>query len=101
MVDDLRSCVLDFQSNMAKVMYRTKTTYVEPEAEESHAIALEYVWESSRLTPGVDEEGDEFKWRQLGFDSENLGREFADVGVLGLYCLVSLVPFPPLILAHF
>ncbi|KAI0316748.1 ELMO/CED-12 family-domain-containing protein [Amylostereum chailletii] len=95
MIDDLTSCVLDFQSNMARVMYRTKTTYVEPEIEESHAMALEYIWRSSRLTPGVDEDGDEYKWRQLGFDSENIGREFVEVGVLGLYCLKYFVQDDP------
>ena len=29
------------------------------------------------------------KWRLLGFDSEDISNEFAEVGVLGLDCLVG------------
>ncbi|KAI0032657.1 ELMO/CED-12 family-domain-containing protein [Vararia minispora EC-137] len=98
MVDDLTSCVLDFQANMARVMYRTKTTYVEPAAEPAHANALDYIWTRARLVVERDEEdldGAQIQWRQLGFETENLSREFGEVGVLGLYCLKYFVQEDP------
>jgi engulfment/cell motility protein 1 len=88
MVDDLTSCVLDFQANMARAMYRTKTTYVEPTTEPAHAAALRAVWAAARLDVERDDDGNESRWRQLGLASENVTREFGEVGVLGLHCLV-------------
>ncbi len=88
-VEDLTSCVLDFQGNMARVIYRKKTTLVEPDVEETHAAALDYVWTNSRLQVETAPDGTTLKWRQLGFSSENLSHEFTEAGVLGLDCLVS------------
>jgi hypothetical protein len=88
-VEDLTSCVLDFQGNMARVIYRKKTTLVEPDVEETHAAALDYIWTNSRLQVETAPDGTTLKWRQLGFASENLSHEFTEVGVLGLDCLVS------------
>jgi hypothetical protein len=90
-VEDLTSCVLDFQGNMARVIYRKKTTLVEPDVEETHAAALDYIWTNSRLQVETAPDGTTLKWRQLGFGSENLSHEFSEVGVLGLDCLVSSV----------
>jgi engulfment/cell motility protein 1 len=88
-VEDLTSCVLDFQGNMARVIYRKKTTLVQPDVEETHAAALDYIWTNSRLQAEMAPDGTTLKWRQLGFASENLSHEFTEVGVLGLDCLVS------------
>jgi engulfment and cell motility protein 1 len=88
-VEDLTSCVLDFQGNMARVIYRKKTTLVEPDVEETHAAALDYIWTNSRLQVETAPDSTTLKWRQLGFASENLSHEFTEVGVLGLDCLVS------------
>jgi engulfment/cell motility protein 1 len=88
-VEDLTSCVLDFQGNMARVIYRKKTTLVEPDVEETHAAALNYIWTNSRLQVEMAPDGTTLKWRQLGFASENLSHEFTEAGVLGLDCLVS------------
>ena len=90
-VEDLTSCVLDFQGNMARVIYRKKTTLVEPDVEETHAAALDYVWTNSRLQVETAPDRTALKWRQLGFASENLSHEFSEAGVLGLDCLVSFV----------
>ncbi|KAH9990570.1 hypothetical protein BJV77DRAFT_1060945 [Russula vinacea] len=87
-VEDLTSCVLDFQGNMARVIYRKKTTLVEPNVEETHATALDYIWTNSRLQVETAPDGATLKWRQLGFASENLSHEFTEVGILGLDCLV-------------
>jgi len=74
---------------MARVIYRKKTTLVEPDVEETHAAALDYVWTNSRLQVETAPDGTTLKWRQLGFSSENLSHEFTEAGVLGLDCLVS------------
>jgi engulfment/cell motility protein 1 len=87
-IEDLTSCILDFQANVIRVIYRKKTTLVDPNVETSHATMLRQIWAAGRLTESPDENGNNLKWRQLGFDSENLNREFGEVGVLGLDCLV-------------
>jgi engulfment and cell motility protein 1 len=92
-IEDLTSCILDFQANMVSVNYRKKTTLVEPEVEPLHEAALKYIWrfaglqEEDDVLPGA-EPGAKIKWRQLGFDTENMSHEFGEVGVLGLDCLV-------------
>lgn len=88
MIEDLTSCILDFQANMIGVTYRKKTTVVEPEVEPTHTTALVYIWNSARVLEDPDSEGGTVKWRKLGFDTENLVDEFGEVGVLGLDCLV-------------
>jgi engulfment/cell motility protein 1 len=87
-IEDLTSCILDFQANMVRVAYRKKTTLVEPEQDPTHAAALQYIWENAKLDEDDDGQGGVLKWRKLGFESENLVQELADVGVLGLDCLV-------------
>lgn len=87
-MEDLTSCILDFQANIVRVTYRKKTTLVDPENEPSHAAALQYIWERSRLEESVDENDVPIKWRQLGFNSEDMVQEFSEVGVLGLDSLV-------------
>lgn len=87
-MEDLTSCILDFQANIVRVTYRKKTTLVDPESEPSHEAALDHIWSSSQLLEETDEQGLPLKWRQLGFDSEDMVQEFSEVGVLGLDCLV-------------
>ncbi|EGN96731.1 hypothetical protein SERLA73DRAFT_75603 [Serpula lacrymans var. lacrymans S7.3] len=94
-IDDLTSCILDFQANIVRVTYRKKTTLVEPDVEPAHDAALQYIWESSKLTEETDDEGSVVKWRNLGFSSEDLMQEFSEVGVLGLDCLRNFVHEDP------
>ncbi|KIJ65621.1 hypothetical protein HYDPIDRAFT_175010 [Hydnomerulius pinastri MD-312] len=94
-IDDLTSCVLDFQANIVRVTYQKKTTLVEPEVEPTHDSALEYIWDSSKIPEGLDDEGQVLKWRKLGFATENILEEFEEVGVLGLDCLRSFVEGDP------
>ncbi|EIN09566.1 hypothetical protein PUNSTDRAFT_66959 [Punctularia strigosozonata HHB-11173 SS5] len=99
-IEDLTSCILDFQANMVSVSYRKKTTLVEPEVEPLHDAALKYIWTHARLqeeddlSPGA-EPGAKIQWRKLGFETENLSHEFGEVGVLGLDCLKSFVQSDP------
>jgi engulfment and cell motility protein 1 len=87
-IEDLTSCILDFQANIIRVTYRKKTTLVEPDVETSHATMLKQIWNASKLSESPDDAGENMKWRKLGFDTENLTQEFGEVGVLGLDCLV-------------
>ncbi|KAH9926950.1 ELMO/CED-12 family-domain-containing protein [Fomitopsis serialis] len=93
-IEDLTSCILDFQANMMRVTDRMKTTPVWPDTEDSHAAALKYIWTSSK----VDEEVinvDIYKWRKIGLDSEDISQEFHEVGLLGLQCLRHFVAKDP------
>lgn len=87
-IEDLTSCILDYQANVVRMTFRKKTTVVEPEIEPAHVTALKYIWTYSKLRDELDEDGNTRKWRKLGFDTENLTQEFAAVGALGLDCLV-------------
>jgi engulfment/cell motility protein 1 len=89
-MEDLTSCILDFQANIVRVTYRKKITLVDPDTDPSHAATLQYIWSSSKLAEDIDEKGLPLKWRKLGFDSEDIVQEFSGVGVLGLDCFVSV-----------
>ena len=116
-IDDLKSSILDFQANEVRIAFRKKTEPVDPFTNPAHTNALRDIWMGSKLEdafPGDDEEflmsvgygmgvgigvGAEegetgpLRWRRLGFESEDLAQEFAEVGVLGLECLVSWPKF--------
>ena len=86
-IEDLTSSILDFQANMIRVTHRRKTHFVDPAREPSHLTALESIWDASKLTEEQQPDGPH-KWRKLGFTTEDITREFAEVGVLGLDCMV-------------
>ncbi|KAJ3491834.1 hypothetical protein NLI96_g392 [Meripilus lineatus] len=94
-IEDLTSCILDYQANVVRMTFRKKTTVVEPEIEPAHVTALKYIWTYSKLRDELDEDGNTRKWRKLGFDTENLTQEFAAVGALGLDCLQNFVAKDP------
>lgn len=94
-IDDLSSCILDFQANIVRVTYRKKTTLVEPQAEPMHDSLLQYIWDSTKLHEEVDPSGQVVKWKKLGFASENIIEEFQEVGLLGLDCLSNFVQNDP------
>jgi engulfment/cell motility protein 1 len=89
-IEDLTSCILDFQANIVRVTYRKKMTLVEPEIEPAHTAVLESIWAASRAQASDDGQGGLQRWQKLGMASEDVGHEFGDVGVLGLHCLVRL-----------
>ena len=93
-IEDLTSCILDFQANMVRVTFRKKTTLVEPDFEPMHSAALQFIWEKSRLQEDREDAVTMIKWRKLGFETEDIGHEFREVGVLGLDCLVGRLPTP-------
>lgn len=87
-VEDLTSCILDFQANIVRVTYRKKTTPVDPDEDDVSAEDLDVIWACSKLDEEVDHYGQILKWRKLGFETEDISQEFSEVGQLGLYCLV-------------
>lgn len=89
-IEDLSSCILDFQANIVRATYRRKTTPVDPVMEPSHSAALAFIWTASRLSEEEREDG-LYKWRKLGFNTEDLSNEFNDVGILGLECMRHFV----------
>lgn len=87
-MEDLTSCILDFQANIVRVTYQKKMTPVDPLTQPLHAADLNFIWDSASLEQEPDEEGGLLKWRKLGFDTEDIEHEFNEVGVLGLDCMV-------------
>ncbi|EJF64399.1 hypothetical protein DICSQDRAFT_54246 [Dichomitus squalens LYAD-421 SS1] len=90
-IEDLTSCILDFQANVVRVTFRKKTTLVEPDFEPLQSAALQFIWERSRLQEDREDALTMVKWRKLGFETEDIGHEFREVGVLGLDCLTYFV----------
>ena len=93
-IEDLTSCILDFQANILRVTHRKKITPVDPAVDSSHARALKTIWEKSKvgeMEEELDQHGQPIQWRKLGFETEDLGYEFRDCGVLGLECLCRFV----------
>ncbi|PFH51834.1 hypothetical protein AMATHDRAFT_2737 [Amanita thiersii Skay4041] len=94
-IDDLTSCILDFQANFVRTAYRKKTTLVEPIQEAAHETVLRNIWASTKLDEDFDEDGQPIRWRKLGFESEDILHEFEDVGILGLECLHQFIRCDP------
>lgn len=92
-LEDLVSCILDFQANMLRVTHKKKMTPVDPDAYPSQAASLEEIWDMANLDLAVDEGGEICKWRSLGFETEDMLHEFHESGVLGLECLVGVLGF--------
>jgi engulfment and cell motility protein 1 len=96
--EDLASTILDFQASYVRITYRRKTTPVDP-YNDTHANILQFIWASAKIgekrvkSERGDGSDDILKWRLLGFESEDVTAEFSEVGVLGLDCLVRLIPF--------
>ncbi|KAK0202694.1 ELMO/CED-12 family-domain-containing protein [Desarmillaria ectypa] len=94
-IEDLTSCILDFQANIIRVTHRKKTTPVDPQNQPAHDADLRFIWMSSKLEEHIDADNAVVRWRKLGFDTEDIEQEFRDVGVLGLDCLKNFVTSDP------
>ncbi|THH33356.1 hypothetical protein EUX98_g842 [Antrodiella citrinella] len=94
-IEDLTSCILDYQANVVRMTHRKKTSLVDPDIEATHAEALNYIWTNSKLREEPDGEGGVIKWRKLGFDTEDVMQEFNEVGVWGLDCFRHFVAKDP------
>lgn len=94
-MEDLTSCILDFQANIVRVTHQRKMTPVDPLLEPSHAADLQFIWDSANLEEELGADGHLVKWRKLGFDTEDIEQEFIEVGVLGLDCMKNFVRSEP------
>lgn len=112
-IEDLTNSILDYQGNMVRVLYFKKTRRVlvasysgdhlddlgaSGGGDAEQEAMLEYIWAAGKLEvdvgPGqISSRGkgtvrDVVKWRKLGFESEDIRREFEHTGMLGLECMV-------------
>jgi engulfment/cell motility protein 1 len=92
--EDLTSSILDFQANFIRVIFRRKTSLLD-HFDPAHDTYLKYIWDTSKMQVEQDPEGEEIKWRKLGFDSEDLVEEFLESGLLGLDCFYQFVQNDP------
>lgn len=109
--DDLIKCILEYQNNVIRVYKNRLNTNVTP-TERKHVSALSYIWLQARVSDSptpedlvITTDGDQngngdsaaskFKWRKLGFETENVSKEFSRTGWLGLECLESYVKSDP------
>ncbi|KAF8517883.1 ELMO/CED-12 family-domain-containing protein [Hysterangium stoloniferum] len=93
-IEDLTSSILDFQANIVRVTFRRKITVVDPEQDASQEETLRFIWSSAKISE-LSENGKIFKWRRLGFETEDIRKEFVEVGALGLDCLKNMVISDP------
>ena len=113
-IEDLTSSILDFQANMVRVVYRRKTTPVDPEDDDVQAV-LNSIWRASKVdetppeaygSPKVDPlmsprlnghpmvlSDMEGRWWKVGFGSDDLRAEFKAGGMFALDCLVCHLLF--------
>lgn len=71
--------ILTFQSQLVASLHQQLNTSIT----EAEYGLFDAVWEAS----GLDEGDDSYRWRRLGFLSENPQYEFQETGVLGLKAL--------------
>ena len=115
-IEDLTSSILDFQANMVRVVYRLKTTSVDPEDPDVQEV-LNTIWRASKVdetppevygSPRVDPlmsprlnghpksvSEMEGRWWKLGLGSDDLRAEFKAGGMLALDCLVCHPRYSP------
>jgi len=93
-IEDLTSSILDFQANIVRVTFRRKITAVDPEQDASQEETLRFIWSSAKISEWR-ENGEKYKWRRLGFETEDIRKEFVEVGALGLDCLKNMVISDP------
>ena len=48
-IEDLTSCILDYQANVVRATYRRKITMVEPDVVSDHAEILARIWADSKV----------------------------------------------------
>lgn len=95
--DELASSILEYQMNIIRVAHHRMRTNVTP-TDKRHVGALSYIWLQSRISEEtVEEDGVsvKYKWRRLGFENENVAKDFGRTGWLGLECCETFVRTDP------
>ncbi|KAK0540293.1 hypothetical protein OC835_000744 [Tilletia horrida] len=111
--DELSTSILEYQNNYIRMTRQRLRTTVTP-ADKRHVSALSYIWLQANLSDtanvppspgdrtsiGPGTAGSKMKWRKLGFNSENVAKEFVQAGLLGLECYESFVKADPEVYAQ-
>ena len=97
--DELVSSILEYQMNVIRIAHHRLDTAVTP-TDKRHVGALSYIWMQARTSEsvGVGEDGgsgQRYKWRKLGFENENVAKDFSRTGWLGLECCEAFVRADP------
>ncbi|MCO5585241.1 hypothetical protein L7F22_039174 [Adiantum nelumboides] len=97
--DELASSILEYQMNVIRVAHHRMRTLVTP-TDKRHVGALSYIWLQARIPELTQEEEEggtivKYKWRRLGFENENVAKDFARAGWLGLECCEHFVRTDP------
>lgn len=99
--DELVSSILEYQMNVIRVAHHRLCTSVTP-TDKRHVSALSYIWLQARVsetTATVEvssgQATQKFKWRRLGFENENVAKDFVRTGWLGLECCETFVRSDP------
>jgi len=100
--DELSSSILEYQMNIIRVAHHRLGTAVTP-TDKRHVSALSYIWLQAKIgevTMAVEgsngsQTTQKFKWRRLGFENENVAKDFLRTGWLGLECCESFVRSDP------
>lgn len=101
--EELTSSILEYQINVIRVAHHRLRTSVTP-TDKRHVSALSYLWLQARIPETTTAEGStqsfggtaqKFKWRRLGFEHENVAKDFVRTGWLGLECCEHFVRNDP------
>lgn len=119
--EELSTSILEYQSNVVRVLHRRLRTAVTP-TDKRHVTALTYLWRQASITEEVVPPAEDpvavasattptsaatlkrsssagtatkYKWRRLGFTNENVAKDFAATGWLGLECCEAYVRADP------
>lgn len=106
--EELTAAILDYQANAVKVYNRRLQTPLSL-SDKRHVAALTNIWKAARINeesiakPRTSQDprssttlaGGKHKWRRLGFANENVAKDFASAGWLGLECCEAFVRSDP------
>lgn len=104
--EEMASSILEYQANVVRVLHRRLRTAVTA-SDKRHVTALTYIWRQAKIdveetvavTAGsagiAASPARKSKWRRLGFSNENVAKDFASTGWLGLECCESFVRSDP------
>ncbi|CAO1631530.1 unnamed protein product [Parajaminaea phylloscopi] len=122
--EELATSILEYQNNVVKVLHRRMQTPVTP-TDKRHVQALTYIWRQAKIpdetatsagmshSSSTDSQlgGDaatstattaasstpsrRIKWQKLGFTNENVAKDFASTGWLGLECCEAFIRADP------
>lgn len=106
--EELTTAILDYQTNVVKA-YELRLQLPILLSDKRHVAALTYIWKAARINEeniaksqtspnhrsSTALTSSKHKWRRLGFANENVAKDFAKTGWLGLECCETYVRCDP------